>query len=190
MFRLGILNSAPMRKLLVVLLLLLSTASHAEPSAERLKLSSQLVELMNIRAASDSALQACKDPKNRVVTATSDYKANPNAFGGISPKSAYWTEVEAVYDRYDAITCASVNSEEFVAFWVKTLAEQSEADLRAAVAYWASSAGKRMQAAMLRAGEVFQQFSTEKSRMPTEAARLRFRAELTELRRKYEAHPR
>jgi len=179
-----------MRRLLVFLLLLLSAAAYAGPSPERLKLSSQLVELMNIRAMSDSALQACKDPKNRVVTASSDYKANPNSFGGISPKSAYWPEVEAAYDRYEAITCASVNSEEFVAFWVRKLAEQSEADLRAAVGYWASPAGKRMQAAVLIAGEALQQFSIEKSRMPTEAARLRFSAELSQLRRKYEAHPR
>jgi hypothetical protein len=157
---------------------------------KRLKLSSPLVELMNIRAASDSALQACKDPKNRVVTATSDYKANPNAFGGISPKSAYWPEVEAVYEplRRDHLCICQLG--EFVAFWVKTLAEQSEAVLRAAVAYWASSAGKRMQPPCFGLAKFFSSSPTEKSRMPTEAARLRFRAELTELRRKYEAHPR
>src|SRR4030095_12910157 len=89
-----------------------------------------------------------------------EFNTNPGTFGGLSPQSAYWPEVEAIYERFRATACAYATAEKFERYIGEQFAGQiSEADLRAAIAFYESPEGKRLHKASVRVNDSFQAFA-------------------------------
>lgn len=80
------------------------------------------------------------------------YLVRPTTFGGISPQSAYWPEMEELHYQYHVATCA--DSVAMQASFALALARVvSVADAEAAVAFYSSPAGKNVMSGMRIAGK-------------------------------------
>jgi hypothetical protein len=150
-----------MRKLATLLaLLLVTTAACAQPSARQLELASKLVDILQMRTAFNAYLKQCTNPEGSSLDPHMAYSASPNSFGGITPKSAYWPEVEQLYRRYQQQACGYITVEEFEKFYTaQYAAETSEEDLKAAISFYSSAAGKRYVASTIKANEEFQRYA-------------------------------
>lgn len=152
-----------MRTLAIVLTFLLATANaSAEPSAKQLKLASKLVGMLQVRTVFDAYLKQCTKPEGSYLDPKMAYSTSPNAFGGITPKSAYWPEVEILYRRYQQQACSYITVAEFEQFYsAQYAAETSEDDLMAAINFYSSKAGKRYLRSTVKANEELQKFAGE-----------------------------
>jgi len=180
-----------MHKLAPLLCLLIACTSHAQPPEVRLKLSEQLVDLMHVRTMFNAYLRQCNEPEGSPFDPKIEFKANPGSFGGVSPQSAYWPEVESIYGRFRASACAYATADKFAAHYSQQLAlRSSEQDLRAAIAYFSSPAGRRMQEVAVTVNESFQKFASELMLQAYGVAREQFQADIQALLRKYQKEPR
>lgn len=181
-----------MYKLLISLLLALASSSAiSEPTTTQLQLGRELANLMRVQAMFDSYLQQCTassgaaafDPKTA-------FSADPGSFGGLSPQSTYWPEVEAIYRAYQKETCAYITSEAFLSFYATKYAEStSETDLRTAIAFYSSPVGKRLQESSVRVNDAFQVYANERLGAAYRTAYKRVHVDLRELMRKYQREP-
>lgn len=179
-----------MRTLIALLIAILSTGANAQVADGRFRLASQLVELMQVRVMFDAYLKQCDEPAGSSFDPKSEFKAAPASFGGISPQSAYWPEVEAIYSRFRVKACAFATADKFSAYFADQIAkETSETDLRAAIAFYSSPTGKRLQATWLKVNASFQKFSAELMGQAYELARDDYLTEIRELIRRYRAEP-
>lgn len=180
-----------MRKFLLLLALLLTCSAQAQALETRLLLSNKLVELMQVRTMFDAYLKQCNEPEGSPFDPRIEFKANPGSFGGVSPQSAYWPEVEAIYGRFRATACAYATTDKFATHYAQQLAQRSsEEDLQAAIAYFSSPAGRRMQAAAVQVNESFQKFAQELMLQAYSVAREQFQTDIRVLLRNYQKDPR
>ena len=180
-----------MHKLALLLALFLTCTAQAQSVDARVKLSGKLVELMQIRPMFDAYLKQCNEPEGSPFDPKIEFKASPGSFGGVSPQSAYWPEVEAIYSRFRATACAYATADKFAAHYSQELAQRSsEADLQAAIAYFSSPAGKRMQDVAVQVNESFQKFAQELMLQAYGTAREEYEADIRLLLRKYKREPR
>lgn len=180
-----------MRRLWLLCVLNMVCVAHAQSLDTRLQLSERLVELMQVRTMFDAYLQQCSKPEGSPFDPKIEFRADPGSFGGISPQSSYWPEVEAIYGRFRSTACAYVTADKFAAYYAQQLAQRSsEEDLRAALAYLSSPAGRRMQDAQVQVNESFQRFAQELLLQAYGVAREQFQADLRVLLRKYQKEPR
>jgi hypothetical protein len=137
-----------MRHLLAVLLILCCAPVLADDASERVALAERLTELLEIKPLYSALGKDCiPQPSTFSNAMLKAYGENPGFFGGISPRSAYWPEVEAIYREYMVQGCAVANAEKFSVVYVSAYARSMALpDLRAAVAFYSSPAGQAMQA--------------------------------------------
>lgn len=180
-----------MRKLILLLALFVTCFAQAQSLEARLRLSGKLVDLMQIRTIFDAYLKQCNETEGSPFDPTIEFKANPSSFGGVSPQSAYWPEVEAIYGRFRATSCAYATTDKFAAHYAQQLAQRSsEEDLQAAIIYFSSPAGQRMQAVAVQVNESFQKFAQELMLEANGVAREQYQADIRVLLRKYQKAPR
>jgi hypothetical protein len=179
------------RMFLFLCFLVLACSAQAQSPDTRRQLSDQLVELMKVRTMIDASLQQCNQSSGSRFDPKVEFRSSPGSFGGISPQSSYWPEVEAIYGRYRATACAYVTPDKLASHYSQLLAQRSsEEDLRAAVAYFSSPAGRRMQDVAVQINESFQKFSQELMLQAYEMAREQFQVEFRVLLRQYQKEPR
>lgn len=107
-------------------------------------------------------IKQCTNPKGTYLDPTFVYSTEPDAFGGITPKSAYWPEVVRIYGNFQKSVCQYISAEQFENFYVKQLNEKiSEADLRAAIGFYSSQAGVRFQQSIVQVNDVFQIYAND-----------------------------
>lgn len=137
-----------MRNLLAVVLILCCLPAVADDTVERGVLAKQLTELLEVEALYASLGKQCTPkPAEFSDSLLKTYGEMPDQFGGISPKSAYWAEVESIYREYFEQACATAGLEKLSVVYVAAYAQtMALADLRAAVVFYSSPAGKAMQA--------------------------------------------
>ena len=176
--------------LLLYLSLLASVTAYAQPTPEKVALAEQLVKLLQLDRIHNDYLKECSKPDDAVHMAAGAYREHPEAFDGLSPKSAYWGEVETAYSHYRANTCAYIKPEKFTQFYTQQFAEHlSEADLRASITFYSSPAGWRLEAADVAANMVFQAYANELMRKATDEAEAKYQQEIAEVLRRFHAHP-
>ena len=180
-----------MRTLATFLILFLTAAgASAQPSAKRLELASKLVDLLQVRAAFDAYLKQCTKPEGSYLDPKLAYSVSPNSFGGITPRSAYWPEVEILYRRYQQQACNYITVEEFEKFHAaQYAAATSEDDLRAAINFYSSKSGKRYLVSSIKANEEFQKFAGAQMGIATRKAYGPVNEGLQTLVLKYQKNP-
>lgn len=178
------------RSLLFILLALSSLTLHAEPTARQLELGQKLAGLLRTQSMFEAYLKQCvASDGGGVFDPKTTFRTDPGAFGGVSPQSAYWPEVEAIYREYQSETCAYLTPEAVQSFYGRKYAEYTtEADLEAAVEFYSSPVGARLQESSVRINEAFQGYAQELLGIAYRSA-AKVSTKLKELALKYRAKP-
>lgn len=163
----------------------------AEKTPATLKLSAQVAELMQMRVAVENVLKQCSNPAGSSFDAKTAFNSSPGSFGGVSPQSSYWPEVEAIYADYAKGVCAYLTADGFMAYYVGVLAEKNtEQDLRLAAEFYSSPAGKRFQQSVLIANVDFQAYANDSMKKASKEATEKFHVAMRGLMRKYKSEQR
>jgi hypothetical protein len=180
-----------MRHLLAILLSLLCFPVLADDAAERARLAQRLADLLAIRAQYNQAGAACRRPDADLEKELLGvYAAGPADCGGISPQSAYWPEVRAIYRQFTDTACATICGEQLEPVLIQSFAaNMSLADLRAAVAFSASPAGRTLQAATKKVFREATDHLYHGAAADQQAAAATLRRSILILKNKYQAHP-
>jgi hypothetical protein len=183
-------SSILMRALTVMCFTLCAFSTHAQGLETRLALGKQLVQLMRYEVMFESYLRECRDPSGTAFDPVVEFRNAPSAFGGISPQSKYWSEVVAVYRRLQEAACTYMTADNFAAFYAEWYAKNAtEEELRAAIAYFNSPAGQKIQAISVQANDAFQAFASKLMTAAYKSARRSFQKDLDTLIERYRAQP-
>lgn len=149
----------------------------------------RLVELMQFDQAYRDVDNACQNRKPGDAHAA--YAADPQAFGGISPRSAYWGDVEALYSAYWVAACGTSDTAAIKNIYVQVYANRlSLAELQYVIASMESPAGRQTQVANLEAARLMIAYQQERQEQNVAKATDRFERALREMMAKYKAAPR
>jgi hypothetical protein len=113
-----------------------------------------------------------------------NFQARASSYGGISPQSQYWPEIEELNYQYRIATCPSLK--EIVQKVADLLGrELTTADLDASATFFASPVGQRLLAGVVKAGK-----ASDRTPSPQKAAAdLAYQSGLRELMAKYKREP-
>lgn len=107
-------------------------------------LARQLVEVIQYKRMAADVNQQCGILEGTARDPVRIFESNPNVFGGVSPKSAYWPEIVASYKRYMTKLCTAQSAENMASFYAREFERgMSLDDLKTLVAFYSSPAGKR-----------------------------------------------
>jgi len=180
-----------LRLLLLCISLTVSAAACAEATPEKMALAKELVRLLQFDQVQADYLTECAKPATSSSAAAIAYRQHPEAFGGLSPKSAYWSEVETVYTHYREKTCEYATSEGIANFFAEKFAERASVDdLRASIAFNSSPVGQRILAIEVSANRDFQKYANELVLKATEEAEYQYQKEIAVLVQKFRTAPR
>ena len=144
-----------MRFALASLILLAASSAHAADDSSRSDSAMHLAQLTIQFQDQDGTPQTCL-PSRATYGADlkREYIERPADFGGISPQSRYWPEVEELAFHQRLAGCQS--SARLATKWAELLVcDVAPADIDAALAFFASPAGQRYSAALAKAGTEF-----------------------------------
>lgn len=181
-----------MRFVITILFACFAASAGAQQADTKLALAAQLVKLMDVADINDKNQEACLQlvPANPIDLKTI-LASNPNAYGGVTPKSELWPKIEAAYGAYQKVSCLAESTPKVVSLMTEAYAEHaSEETLRASIAFYSSAAGREMRAATTAA--VVQQ---QLARMNSAAARMqaegkRLEQAVRRIMADYQANPR
>ena len=179
-----------MTRLLILIALVCPALAYGQPQQERLTAAKQLARLLQLDRLFQAYLSACESPENTPFDPRLAFKSDPGGFGGISPQSAYWPDVEKIYATYRATACAYATSEKYSQYFVEQYARRlSLEDLNAAIAFYSSPVGKRFQEAVVSADRDFQQYANQLMLEAYEIANAQYQRDIRDLQRRYRANP-
>lgn len=152
-----------MKKTLASLLLLgLLSSATASLNNDSEILAEQLAGLIGTKKMFVAYLKECStahiayDPQHV-------FNNNPGHFGGISPQSAYWPEVVAVFSEYQQRMCNYLTPEDFALYFAEHYRQTlSVEELKAAVTFFSSTPGKKFSLANQSTNSDFQKFASKK----------------------------
>jgi len=122
--------------------------SQVEPSENQLRLARELVGLFNYEGNFRTYLQQCQKSADSYFDPEIAFKADPQSFGGLSPKLSHWAEVEAIYSTYRHNVCSYLTATQVTDFYARSFAAQlSEKDLEVIIAFQKSPTGRKLQTA-------------------------------------------
>lgn len=189
-FRLRRRPRSRMKRAITLCTLLVACAVAAQSPSSKAELAAHLTKLLRFEGMFETYLKACTRPEGSPFDPKPEFESNPGGFGGISPQSAYWPEIEAIYTRFRNKTCAYATPEKFAAFFSERFAERLSAeDLHAAIAFHSSPVGRRIADATYGADQEFQSFANALMLESYEVARGDFQRDIRALLRKYKAEP-
>ena len=174
---------------------MLALSANAQPSGgpavlseKRTALSMQLLELIGYKDSwAESARQCASSVPSKARKA---FTANPGSFGGLSPQSAYWPEVELIYAKYERTRCDAIGSQDFYRDFAESFAQSlSDVDLSAAIAFYSSDTGKRIQRATIEASGTAMTGINKKLALIVDEANAVFRKEFRAIAAKYREDP-
>ncbi len=179
-----------MRQLLALILAFASCASLAADDPKQAA-ARRLVDLLQIDGIYDDSLAACTGMTDMAGVARKSFDANPKVFDGLSPQSAYWPEVEALYRSYRAETCGANRAQAAREIYVKVFAQRlSQIELERAAAAMATPEGQALQAASREASRRVSVLEAVGQERAVAAAAQRFRDKMQELSARFKADPR
>jgi len=167
-----------------------SALANAQSTPAKLALAEQLTTLLHFDSMFRDDLKECARPQNSPESAEASYRSHPESFEGLSPSSAYWHEVEALYTRFQARVCAYGTPESMARHFAEQLAQRaSEEDMRASVAFYSSPAGKRLQTVTLEINKDFQSYATQLMLKAHTEAEAQFQLDIREVIAKFRKNP-
>jgi hypothetical protein len=177
-----------MRFALASLILLAASSAYAADKGVQSDSAQRLAQLTIRFQNEDGTPQACLPERTTFgAELKREYLERPADFGGISPQSAYWPEVEELNYQQRLTGCQS--SKRLADKWAEMLVRDvAPADIDAALAFHTSPAGRRYAASLAKASKEFIAFS----RLPSaqqEAANVTYRKALRDLTARYLADP-
>jgi hypothetical protein len=180
-----------MRHLFAVVLLLCSATVAAEQTDERLDLARQLVGLLQVNINHPESGGTCIPAPEKMRKDLADsYRKSPAGFYGISPQSAYWSDVEKAWREYYVERCSGRIDELATALLAGSFAESmSSHEMREVIAFQSSAAGRAFFAASRQACEVLVREMSNRLDRQTERASKSFRVSMLSLKAKYEVDP-
>lgn len=133
------------RFFVILLAVFVVLPAHADPASDRLVLGRQLVELMGYNENYERTGHICIRPEGSGWDPRVLVEANPNALGGITPKSSYWPRLEAVYKSYRLNVCRVISAENMLEFLAGNFSNRlSTQELRAAINFYSSLEGRSL----------------------------------------------
>ena len=161
----------------------------ASSPSDKSKLAAELSTVLGTEEMFAAYLHACTasnvgyDPKD-------EFRANPAYFGGISPQSSYWPEVETVYRNYQRQVCGYITAADFRKFYADHFASALSAEeLRAAIQFYSTVGGKKLRATNLLANEAFQQYAQSKLGALYKKSAFEGRADIAKIVQRYKKNP-
>jgi hypothetical protein len=133
-----------MRYLLALLLAASCGLCFADERADKMAAANQLVELLQIgKLVARQAADCVPKAEDRAARAKSAYEKDPKPFGGITPQSQHWQEVEHLYERFYVETCLYLQPDIAKNAYASALAEGvSLPALEAAIRFYSSPDGQ------------------------------------------------
>jgi hypothetical protein len=178
-----------MRHFILAAALLIPVSAAAQPTTEHEKLAGELARLLGTEEMFAAYLTQCTAP-------TSGYdprhlfRENPAHFGGISPQSAYWPEIEALFQKYQGRMCAYISAAEFSRFFAEYYGRDlTTAELKAAVDFYSTPGGRKVSLANQTANRAFQAFAQAKMQDLYKSTYSEVSAEVVEVIRRYRRNP-
>lgn len=179
-----------MRALFALILLSLSCVGHAADDP-KLAAARRLVDLLQIDEVYEEGAKTCRDRGDGAAAAQRVYEANRAAYGGLSPRSAYWPEVVGLYGRYLADSCEASRAQSAKEIYVRVFARRlSQDQLEQAVAAMSTPDGQALQAASREAGKMLSIAQYADQEQAVALAAKRYRDSIQELVKRHEADPR
>lgn len=119
-----------------------------------------------------------------------EFRANPDYFGGISPRSSYWAEIEQLYRNYQKQVCSYITPADFREFYANHFVSAlSTEELRSAILFYSSVGGKKLRTANLSANEAFQKHAQLKLSVLYKKSALEARADVAKIIQRYKKNP-
>lgn len=180
-----------MRHVLASIALCVATVAQAADPAEQPDPAKLLAKLVLRVQDSDTAAKENACPPDRTAFSDKlkrDYMSMSMSFGGISPQSYYWPDVEELFFQFRSAQCPSVKNP-VDAFAENVTKEMTKADIETAVAFYSTGAGRRVLAGVAKAQQSMQGGAFQRSAQ-TDAAGAAYREGLRDLIARYKADPR
>jgi hypothetical protein len=112
-----------------------------------------LVELLRYSDQVDNARNGCRT-QAKTVKAEEKFAEYPGYFGGITPKSAYWNEIKALYDSYYETGCDYLNTAKITGILEENYSRLlSDNELDEVLAFYQTRAGKKYREASFGASQ-------------------------------------
>ncbi len=172
-------------------LLSIAACGSARPSNDRSQLGASLMALWELDKLFDAYQKECSSPTTRIYDPTTVFATDPASFGGLTPQSAYWPEVQSAYKKYEERMCQYASREDFASIYSDELTRDlSTAELHDAINFYASPLGKKLISGNARANDVFQREASQRMAKLYRSAYAATASDLAEIVRKYKANPR
>jgi hypothetical protein len=176
-----------MRSLAALLIFLIAFSAQAADDTAHKETAIRLTQMMMQFMGEDGVSLSCSpDRASFSAEMKRGYPARSSAYGGISPQSVYWPEIEELAYQYRVGTCpVKAITQGFAAVLAREL---TTADLNAAEAFYSSPVGRRLLAVIAKSGKESSALSRTTS-PEKEAADLAYRTGLRALIAKYKSEP-
>lgn len=133
-----------------------STNSEAEELGKQLAAAQGTGEIFTRIIEQCLKQNAANDPK-------AVFQRNAFSFGGISPQSAYWPEIEKIFQNHQQRTCNHTTAAEFERFVGQYYADNlSVEELKSVIAFFDTGAGKHFSAASQGLNMALQKFEYDR----------------------------
>jgi hypothetical protein len=143
-----------MRRSIVFLLLASSCVLAQADESKKSELADRLAKVLDFGKQWSNFETECAQTAGSPWDPDAIYRANPAAFGGITPRSAYWPRIQEAYRKYQLTVCGELSSGKFDPLIAKELEGQmTEAELAASIKFFQSAAGVSFRRANDKASE-------------------------------------
>jgi hypothetical protein len=175
---------------LAIFFISVSLAVHADPNPEKLELARQLTKLLHVDRMFDGYLKTCERAKESTDDALEAYRNHPESFGGLSPDSPYWKEVETIYSQYRADTCRYFTTDSLMDFFSNQFANRSSIDdLQTAIRFYSTPSGQRLQDMAVEADQAYQEQAMALMRKSSTEAEEKYQTKILALIKKFQSDP-
>lgn len=168
-----------------------ATVAHAAEPSPKPDPAKQLAQLVLRSQEGEAAAKENACPPDRTAFSEKmkrDYMNMSMSFGGISPQSYYWPEIEELFYQFRSAQCPNLKSP-VDTFAESVSKEMSKAEIDAAIAFYGSAEGKRVLAGVAKAQQAVQGAMMQRSAQG-DAASVAYREGLRDLIARYKADPR
>jgi hypothetical protein len=180
-----------MRLILASIALCVATVAQAADPAAKPDPAQQLAKLVLRSQEGEAAAKENACPPDRTAFSEKlkrDYMNMALSFGGISPQSYYWPDIEELFYQFRSAQCPDTKSP--VDIFAETVSkEMSKADIDAAIVFYGSVEGRRVLAGVAKAQQAVRGAMFERSAL-SDAAGVAHREGLRALIARYKADPR
>ena len=149
----------------------------------------ELVEILRYSEQVDDARNGCF-AQAKAITAEEKFSEYPDYFGGIAPKSAYWSEIKALYESYYKTGCEYLDTAKITGILEKNFSSSlSDSELDEILAFYQTRAGKQFREASFDASQKLNELINKGYIEQLKEAERQYAAKLNEILAKFRKNP-